>query len=239
MTGRRRRKVVAAVAQAAAAAAGEDEPSPPPEFADSPPTMEEVGVDVPAEDDAGFEDSSAVVGDGEIGKALATYMKNKNCSLKQAVLAHRVAAKTLRTYENAFALIVKFWFDRAGIPFEKGLKPEAYVVLLKEFVTKEVSDLLLALPADLHFFSRPVAQGNYDKLVRWTDDYCLVVGTAKSTSGATSGGVSKLDNTSAAGTHYLVSAGLKNPFHHNTVKNTRQSLARLRSTLGEVKKKAG
>lgn len=217
MAGRRRRKVVAAVAQAAAAAAGEDEPSPPPEFADSPPTTEEVGVDVPAEDDAGFEDSSAVVGDGEIGKALATYMKNKNCSLKQAVLAHRVAAKTLRTYENAFALIVKFWFDRAGIPFEKGLKPEAYVVLLKEFVTKE---------------------GNYDKLVRWTDDYCLVVGTAKSTSGATSGGVSKLDNTSAAGTHYLVSAGLKNPFHHNTVKNTRQSLARLRSTLGEVKKKA-
>jgi hypothetical protein len=71
--------------------------------------------------------------------------------------------------------------------------------------------------------------------VTWTSDYCASVATH-----ANKGvGVSKIDNTSAACSHYMIRKGLKNPFHHADVKAIRQSLARARAELGDIKAKAG
>jgi len=52
-------------------------------------------------------------------------------------------------------------------------------------------------------------------------------------------GTSKLDNASAACTHYMIRANLKNPFHHADVKATRQSFAKIKLMVGDQKVKAG
>ena len=52
-------------------------------------------------------------------------------------------------------------------------------------------------------------------------------------------GTSKLDNASAACSHFLIRENLKNPFHHAEVRSTRQSFARIKTQLGDQKVKAG
>ena len=63
--------------------------------------------------------------------------------------------------------------------------------------------------------------------------------TQKGKGAGTGGGTSKLDNTSAAATHYLLVRGMKNPFHSASVKSMRKSLASVKSAVFDVKAKAG
>lgn len=75
---------------------------------------------------------------------------------------------------------------------------------------------------------------DYENLVSWTSDYVNYVASTSST-----GGTSTLDNASAACTFFMIGAGMQNPFHHSEVRHTRQSWARMKSHVGEVKAKAG
>jgi hypothetical protein len=73
------------------------------------------------------------------------------------------------------------------------------------------------------------------KIVLWTRAYCTQVASESST-----GGVSTLDNASAACSHFLIRAGELNPFHDILVKDSRKALCRVASNaLNALKHKAG
>lgn len=52
-------------------------------------------------------------------------------------------------------------------------------------------------------------------------------------------GKSRIDNMSAAATHFMIPRDLSNPFHHPIIRRERQSWAKVASLVDEVKKKAG
>lgn len=71
--------------------------------------------------------------------------------------------------------------------------------------------------------------------MQWTRVYATNVASASS-----NGGVSTLDNASAACSHFMIREGMDNPFHHILVKDARKALLRVASmSVDSNKKKAG
>jgi hypothetical protein len=195
------------------------------------------------------------IGDGPLGKHLKDIMKKKKCDVKTAVKEQRISKDTLTTYRNEIRSYFKFIFPKAGIDFSSKTSAEVNVGAIQNYVRDSVRELNEQIntlqpthtttnPAPLFWSDTLILHSvsvsvlcqdpEYENLVAWTSDYVNFVSSTSST-----GGTSTLDNASAACTFFMICAGLSNPFHHSEVKHTRQSWARIKSQVGEVKSKAG